>query len=219
MSPEVDTVLAETVFAEIAIVFVIVLVAESWSIFWDNMCFQWHSQLQCRKWRVERMNSSCRCVNVFNMYVKVSEFNAELEHEAQTLLKKENKTQNIFFEKCYRFFFFFSFYRFFSPQLTWEILGNIHVNQIERGSYKLPHVKPPQRTLQVRQDRWRTHLWYSLVFLTLTLSRGRGWAKMGQDGPGKSLANFKRGQCMSVRCTPSAHFWSAGPRHFLVLLQ
>ena len=36
-------------------------------------------------------------INVFNMYVKVSEFNAKLEQEAQTLIKKENKSYN----ECY----------------------------------------------------------------------------------------------------------------------
>ena len=31
------------------------------------------------------------------MYVKVSEFNAELEQEAQTLIKKENKSYSEFY--------------------------------------------------------------------------------------------------------------------------
>ena len=101
--------------------FVIVSVAESWTIFWDNMRFQRHSQLQCRKWRVERINSSCKCLQY--EYVKVSEFNAELEMKHKDCLRRKTNHKNSFIEKCYRLFF--SFYRFFNPQHTWEILGNI----------------------------------------------------------------------------------------------
>ena len=123
--------------------FVIVSVAESWTIFWDNMRFQRHSQLQCRKWRVERINSSCKCLQY--VYVKVSEFNAELEMKHKDCLRRKPNHKNSFIEKCYRFF---SFYRFFNPQHTWEILGNIHINQIERGFYKLPHVVEDCRQLK-----------------------------------------------------------------------
>ena len=40
----------------------------------------------------EELNGQTLAVNVLCIYVKVSEFNAELEQEAQTLIKKENKS-------------------------------------------------------------------------------------------------------------------------------
>ena len=36
--------------------------------FWDNMCLQWHSELQCRKWRVERINSGCKCLQYMSRF-------------------------------------------------------------------------------------------------------------------------------------------------------
>ena len=88
-----DTVLAETVFAEIVIVLVIVLLS-FWSLnpgrFFETTCAS--NGIPSYDVGNEELNGQTLAVNVFNMYVKVSEFNAELEQEAQTLIKKENNS-------------------------------------------------------------------------------------------------------------------------------
>ena len=88
-----DTVLAETVFAEIVIVLVIILLS-FWSLnpgrFFETPCAS--NGIPNYNVGNEELNGQTLAINVFNMYVKVSEFNAELEQEAQTLMKKENKS-------------------------------------------------------------------------------------------------------------------------------
>ena len=88
-----DTVLAENVFAEIVIVLVIVLLS-FWSLnpgrLFETTCAS--NGIPSYNVGNEDLNGQTLAVNVFNMYVKVSEFNAELEQEPQTLIKKENKS-------------------------------------------------------------------------------------------------------------------------------
>ena len=98
--------------------FAIVLVAESWSTFWDKFCFQWHSQLPCRKRRVERINSVV--VNV-----KVSEFKAELEHEVS------------FNEVCYCFFILYMF-SVFQPTADLRHFGHDSYKSNRTGYCTIP---------------------------------------------------------------------------------
>ena len=51
-------------------------------------------------------------------------------------LRIKTNHKNSFIEECFRFV---SSYRFFSPQHTREILGNLHINQNARGYYTLPY--------------------------------------------------------------------------------
>ena len=87
------TVLAQIVFAEIVIVLVIALFS-FWSLnrgrFFETTCAS-NGMPSCNVGNEESTGQTL-AVNVFNMYVKVSESNAELEQEAQTLNKKDNKS-------------------------------------------------------------------------------------------------------------------------------
>ena len=156
MSPEVDTVLAKTVFAEIAIVFVIVLVAESWTIFWDNMCFQWHSQLQCSKWRVERTNSSC---NPSICMWRFHNSTPSLNRKHKRWLRRKTNHQICFIEDCYRFFSFIVFSDYSSPQWFWATLIKRH--------YTLPAISWLPRATK-KAESW-THKMFHLYRTTAVL--------------------------------------------------
>ena len=94
MSPEVDTVLAETILAKIVIVSVIVLLS-FWSLnpgFFETV--RAFNGIPSYNVGNEELNEQTLAVNVFNMYGKVSEFNAELEQAAQTLSTVRRKTDH-----------------------------------------------------------------------------------------------------------------------------
>ena len=59
-----------------------------------------------------------------------------LNRKHKDSLRRKTNHKHCFIEDCYRFFF--SFYRFFRPQLTSEILGNVLINQKARGYYTIP---------------------------------------------------------------------------------
>ena len=109
-----DTVLAETVFTEIVIVLVIVLLP-FWSLnpgrFFETTCVS--NGIPSYNVGNDELNGQTLAVNVFNMYVKVSEFNAELE------LNMKHKHKICFAEDCYPFFPFIVFSAHSSPEIFW----------------------------------------------------------------------------------------------------
>ena len=116
MSPGVDTVLAEAVFAEIAIVLL-----SFWSLnpgrFFETTCAP-NRIPRCNVGN-EELNRQTLAANVFNIYVcEGFRIHTELEQEAQPLIRKENKYhKNNFLEKCYRFFLL----SFFQPTAHLEM--------------------------------------------------------------------------------------------------
>ena len=96
-----DTVFAETVSVEIVIVFVIVLLSfwslnEFGQLFETICCFTGIPGCHVVNEELGADKLFSVFVNVFNMYAKVSEFDAELEHQTQRhIFQKGNKSKII----------------------------------------------------------------------------------------------------------------------------